>query len=104
MEVLDCVIINPKIFTQAIYRFTKDRNKLPFKELKLDVEKYSKRFLNQLENLENYNNKTTFNLLVVEKENSLLDEDIFFPFAITTTKKTRNKKKIERLRMEFLDE
>lgn len=102
MEILNCIIINPKDFTSAIYKFTKDRNKLPFKDLVLDVEKYSERFLKQLEKLNSYNNKNEFKMLAIKKENSLLNEDIFFNFVISTSKKNKNKDKIERLRVKFL--
>ena len=33
MEVQSCLIVNPKPFIDELFRFVKDRNKLPFKKL-----------------------------------------------------------------------
>ena len=102
MEVQSCLIVNPKPFIDELFRFVKDRNKLPFKNYTFNLEECSDTFLEQLEKLENYANRSNFNLLIVPKENSLIDEDIYFPFSISTTRKNRNKKKIERIRIRFL--
>ena len=102
MEVQSCLIVNPKPFIDELFRFVKDRNKLPFKNYTFNLEEYSDTFLEQLEKLEDYTNRTDFYLLVVQKENSIIGEDIYFPFSISTTRKSRNKKKIERIRIRFL--
>ena len=48
MEVQSCLIVNPKPFIDELFRFVKDRNKLPFKNYTFNLEEYSDTFLEQL--------------------------------------------------------
>lgn len=102
MEVKECNIINPSAFMQSIYKYTKDRNKLKFyKDGTLNFKVFEDKFISQLEK---YNgelaNKVELNIKVLEKDNSYLDEDIFFPFVISTVRKSKNK--IERVRIKYI--
>lgn len=104
MEVKECNIINPSSFIQAVYKYAKDRNKLKFyKDGTLNFKVFEDKFISQLEK---YNgelaNKVELSIKVLEKDNSYLDEDIFFPFVISTIRKSKNKKSIERVRIKYI--
>ena len=104
MEVKECNIVNPSPFMQAIYRYTKDRNKLKFyKDGTLNFKVFEDKFVSQLEKYGGeLVNKVELNIKVLEKDNSYLDEDIFFPFVISTVRKSKNKKSIERVRIKYI--
>lgn len=106
MEVKECNIINPSSFMQAVYKYTKDRNKLKFyKDGTLNFKVFEDKFVSQLEKYEGeLVNKVELNIKVLEKDNSYLDEDIFFLFVISTVRKSKNKKSIERVRIKFVGE
>lgn len=104
MEVKECNIINPSSFIQAVYKYAKDRNKLKFyKDGILNCSVFEDNFISQLEKYGGeLKNKVELDIKVLEKDNSYLDEDIFFPFVISTVRKSKNKKSIERVRIKYI--
>lgn len=104
MEVKECNIINPSSFIQAVYKYAKDRNKLKFyKDGTLNFKVFEDKFASQLEKYGGeLKNKVELDIKVLEKDNSYLDEDIFFPFVISTVRKSKNKKSIERVRIKYI--
>lgn len=77
-------IINTKDFRGDLYLYVDDRRKLPFKNNKFDLEEYLKNIYSW--NKEKLDKKLKLDeevvLLVVKKENSFLEEDIFFSFLV----------------------
>lgn len=104
MKVNECNIINPSPFMQAVYKYAKDRNKLKFhKNGVLNCSDFEDNFVSQLEKYGGeLSNKTQLNLLILEKDNSYLNEDIFFPFVVSTVRKSKRKKNIERVRIKYI--
>lgn len=77
-------IINTKDFREDLYLYVDDRRKLPFKNNRFDLKEYLKNIYSW--NKEKLDKKLNLDeeiqLLVVKKENSFLEEDIFFSFLV----------------------
>lgn len=77
-------IKNETEFRNDLYRYTLDRRKLPFKNNRFDLKEYLKNIYSW--NKEKLDKKLNLDeeiqLLVVKKENSFLEEDIFFSFLV----------------------
>lgn len=77
-------IINTKDFREDLYLYVDDRRKLPFKNNRFDLKEYLKSIYSW--NKEKLDKKLNLDeeiqLLVVKKENSFLEENIFFSFLV----------------------
>lgn len=77
-------IINTKDFREDLYLYVDDRRKLPFKNNRFDLKEYLKNIYSW--NKEKLDKKLNLDeeiqLLVVKKENSFLEENIFFSFLV----------------------
>ncbi len=77
-------IINTKDFREDLYLYVDDRRKLPFKNNRFDLKEYLKNiyFWNKEKLDKKLNLDEEIQLLVVKKENSFLEENIFFSFLV----------------------
>lgn len=73
-------ILNETDFMTNLFKYTKDRNKLPFIKFKFDLKTYLRIIKKYNSSVDFYQGKQKIKLLVIKKENSLLNQDIYFEF------------------------
>ena len=73
-------ILNETDFTTNLFKYTKDRNKLPFIKFKFDLKTYLGIIKKYNPSVDFYQGKQKIKLLGIKKENSLLNQDIYFEF------------------------
>ncbi len=75
-------ILNEVEFMTNLFKYTKNRNKLPFIKYKFDIKSYLDTIKKYNPSDDYYQSQKKVKLLVIKKENSLLNQDIYFSFLV----------------------